>query len=147
MCYLKKRLTELGLLVPLLVVSTACQKTPEKLYPVTGTVTVGGQPLSGGTVQFEMLDKGKASGEVFTAAGAIEADGSYELSTFGKRGAPAGDHRVWVSPNFAALPDKLGVGVERMSPVPKKYMLPTTTDLSYTVTEGENQIDVEVPKR
>ena len=134
-------------LVPILFVTTACQKTPEKLYPVRGTVTVGGRPLPGGTVQFEMKDKGQASGEVFTAAGEIQADGSYELSTFGKPGAPAGEHRVWVSPNFAALPDKIGVSVERSSPVPTKYMLPTTSDLTYTVTEGDNSIDVEVPKR
>ena len=50
-----------------------------------------------------------------------------------------------MTPNLARQPDELGVSVERLSPVPKKYMLPTTTDLTYTVSEGDNQIDVEVP--
>ena len=136
---------EAVLTILFLGLSLGCGKTPEKLYPVQGTVTVRGKPLSGGTVQFEMKNKGEASGEVFTAAGEIGEDGTYQLSTFGKPGAPAGEHRVWVTPNLARQPDELGVSVERLSPVPKKYMLPTTTDLTYTVSEGDNQIDVEVP--
>ena len=50
-----------------------------------------------------------------------------------------------MTPNLARAPDKLGVSTEKLSPVPKKYMLPTTTDLSYTVEAGDNTIDVEVP--
>ena len=129
-----------------LCVLIGCSDTPERLYPVSGTVTIGGKPLNGGTVQFEMIEKGEKSGEVFTAAGEIDANGDYELTTFGEPGAPAGKHRVWVTPNLAAMPDKLGVGVERMSPIPKKYMMPTTTELEYTVEQGENSIDIEVPK-
>ena len=131
----------------ILCLSLGCSDTPESLYPVSGTVTIGGKPLNGGTVQFEMIEKGEKSGEVFTAAGEIDANGDYELSTFGEPGAPAGEHRVWVTPNLAAMPDKLGVGVERMSPIPKKYMMPTTTELEYTVEQSENSIDIEVPKR
>lgn len=124
-----------------------CGKTPEKLYPVQGTVTVGGQPLNGGTVQFEMLDKGSASGKVYTAAGEIGEDGHYELRTFDQPGAPAGEHRVWVTPYFAGMPDQLGVDNRRRSPVPRKYMMPTTTDLTFTVNEADNTIDVDVPDK
>ena len=127
------------------VLLLGCSETPEKLYPVSGVVTVRGEPLNGGTVQFEMKNKGETSGEVFTAAGEIGEDGSYELLTFGEPGAPAGEHRVWVTPNLARAPDKLGVSFEKLSPVPKKYMLPTTTDLSYTVEEDANEIDVVLP--
>ena len=132
--------------IALVATIAGCSKTPEKLYPVTGTVTVVGKPLSGGSIQFEMIEKGEASGKVYTSSGEIDENGKYELSTFGEPGAPAGEHRVWVSPNFAMMPDKLGIGVGRMSPVPKKYMVPTTTELMYTVTESDNTIDVEVPK-
>ena len=125
---------------------SGCSKTPEKLFPVSGVVSVGGKPLNGGTVQFEMIEVG-ASGKVYTSSGEINEDGSYELSTFGERGAPAGEHRVWVSPNLLLAPDKIGVGIDRTSPVPRKYMLPTTTSLSFTVTEGDNTIDVDVPKK
>lgn len=130
----------------LLVITVGCSKTPEKLFPVVGTVTVNGEPLNGGSVQFEMLEEGQASGKVYTSSGEIDENGRYALSTFGEAGAPAGEHRVWVSPNFARMPDKLGVGVQRMSPVPKKYMLPTTTTLTYSVSEAENVIDVDVPR-
>ena len=124
-----------------------CAKTPEKLFPVSGTVTVAGKPLQGGTVQFEMIEKGAASGKIFTSSGEVDEHGNFELITFGKPGAPAGQHRVWVTPNQLMMPDELGVGIDRTSPVPKKYMLPTTSDLKYTVSEGDNAIDVEVPKK
>ena len=121
-----------------------CSKTPEKLYPVNGTVSVAGKPMNGGTVQFEMIEKG-TSGKVYTSSGTIDEEGRYQLITFGKSGAPAGEHRVWVSPNFARMPDRLGVNPRRMSPIPKKYMLPTTTDLTFTVADEENTIDIDVP--
>ena len=107
-------------------------------------VSIGGKPLAGGTIQFEMIEIG-SSGKVYTSSSEIGGNGDYELITFGRLGAPAGEHRVWVTPNFLMMPDKLGVGVERISPIPKKYMLPTTTDLSYVVTAEDNTIDVDVP--
>jgi len=140
-----RKFSETSLLILFCVLLVGCGKTPEKLYPVSGVVTVGGEPLNGGSVQFEMKNKGEASGKVFTASGEIGEDGSYELLTFGKPGAPAGEHRVWVSPNLLHVPDKLGVSHEKLSRVPKKYRLPTTTDLTYTVEEDENEINVEVP--
>lgn len=128
------------------LMAVGCSKTPEKLFPVKGVVSVGGNPLNGGTVQFEMKDKGEATGKVYTSAGEINEDGSYELMTFGKRGAPAGDHRVWVSPNLAQMPDKLGINFERNSPIPKEFMTPIDSTLSYTVAEESNTINVEVPE-
>ena len=121
-----------------------CSKTPEKLYPVNGTVSVAGRPMNGGSVQFEMIEKG-TSGKVYTSAGTIDEEGRYELVTFGKSGAPAGEHRVWVNPNLTRMPDRLGVNPRRLSPIPKKYMLPTTTDLTFTVADEENTIDIDVP--
>ena len=44
-------------------------------------------------------------------------------------------------------PDRLGVGVERSSPIPRRYMLPTETDLTFTVAEEENVIDIDVPAK
>lgn len=134
-----------SLVVAVMLMFLGCSKTPEQLFPVKGTVTIAGTPLKGGTVQFEMMEKGTASGKVYTSSGEIDENGNFALSTFGKLGAPAGEHRVWVSPNVLAMPDKLGVSVERSSPVPKKYMMPTTTDLTFTVDEGENIIAVNVP--
>lgn len=146
---MRRQRMRLGCLVRcvlMLSVIGGCGKTPEKLYPVEGTVAVAGTLLESGTIQFEMTQPG-ASGKVYTATSQIQADGSYQLQTFGKLGAAAGEHRVWISPNFAAMPDKLGTDNVRASAIPKKYMVPTTTDLTYEVVEGANEIDILVPEK
>lgn len=132
-------------LLVLLVLAAGCARTPEKLFPVHGTVRVGGEPLRGGAIQFEMLERGK-SGKVYTSSGTVDQQGRYRLRTFDRDGAPAGRHRVWVVPNFATLPDQLGLGVDRISPIPKAYMDPTRTDLEFEVKEQENRIDVDIPQ-
>jgi hypothetical protein len=126
--------------------SCGCSKTPETLFPVSGTVSVGGKPLSGGTVKFEMSEKG-VSGKVYTSTGSVDDAGHYDLKTFGEAGAPAGTHRVWVVPNFARMPDEIGLGAGRLSPIPEKYMKPTTTELTYEVKAEDNSIDIEVPAK
>jgi hypothetical protein len=129
-----------------LLLAAGCGQTPEKLFPVSGTVTVGGQPMQAGTIQFEMVERGQ-SGKRYTSTGEIDEQGNYELTTFGRRGAPAGQHRVWVTPLFAHLPDELGTGIDRLTPIPDKYMMPTSTDLTFEVQPGDNRIDVDVPLR
>ena len=53
----------------LLLGAVGCGKTPEPLHPVSGVVTVKGKPLDGGTVQFEMKQKGDQSGQVLVSLG------------------------------------------------------------------------------
>lgn len=119
--------------------------TPEVLYPVAGTVRVGEQVLTGGgTIQFEMIDVGK-SGKRYTSASTIDEQGRFRLITFGKEGAPAGTHRVWVIPDFARMPDKIGVNPVALSPIPRKYMMPTTTDIEVEVKPDENDLEIEIP--
>jgi hypothetical protein len=142
--HLAEQARRLAASILVLTAGFGCSRTPEPLYPVTGTVQVGGQRMTSGTVQFEMIEVG-GSGKRYTSSSTIDSQGRFRLRTFDQDGAPAGRHRVWVVPNFAALPDKIGQGVDRISPVPRKYMLPTTTDLEYTVEEGENTIEVNVP--
>jgi len=91
-----------------------------------------------------MLEKGK-SGKIYTSAGYIDQAGRFKLRTFDRDGAPAGLHRAWVVPDFAAMDDKIGLGVDRMSPIPRKYMLPTTTDLTVEIKPQRNELQVEIP--
>lgn len=64
-----------------------------KPVPVKGSVLYKGKPLSGGSVRFEPEDGGRE------AAGNIEQDGSFTLTTFQSAdGAVAGKHRVAVDP-------------------------------------------------
>ena len=84
-----------------LVTLTGCGSGhPASTYPVTGRVVFSdGTPLStGGSVLWESVPDNP--GELpFNASGAIQADGTLELTTFEEgNGAVAGEHRVLVRP-------------------------------------------------
>ena len=64
-----------------------------ELGKVTGTITIGGKPLSGTIVVF-FPDNGRPS------RGRTDADGKYELTYIGNTpGAKIGHHRVEIAPN------------------------------------------------
>ena len=67
-----------------------------RLYSVRGKVTFpDGKPLTAGTVVFESQDEQNR----IVARGEVQADGSYELSTYKPGdGALAGKYRVLVAP-------------------------------------------------
>lgn len=77
-------------------------KTP-KLYPVKGTVTVNGTPLTRGSVSFRLQDPASGTWE---PAGTIAEDGTYTLYTNQKPGAPAGKYYVLVVATDAIDPNK-----------------------------------------
>jgi len=127
--------------------------TGPKTYPVSGTVTQGGKPLDGATIQFVLAD-GKGG-----AAGKTDSNGRYTLSTAKPGdGAVAGQYKVAISkfeqPAAAAggtsekdyVPPKEG----ETAPAPKnllpaKYASPNTSGLTATVKDsGENKIDFTV---
>jgi hypothetical protein len=64
------------------------------LVPVSGTVTLDGQPLKAGDVQFHPDGSEKQEMPI----GHVQ-DGKYELTTRGKKGAPAGRYKVVVLSN------------------------------------------------
>lgn len=85
-----------------------------KTVPVKGTVRLNGKPVTKGTVKFEPEVPGR------TATGAIQADGSFTLSTYATDdGAVPGPHRVAI----------VGAGPE----VPTRY-----------ATFASSRIEVEV---
>lgn len=92
-------------LVALLLAATGCSS--QKFYPVRGQIVFpDGKPvtgLEGGSVIFEGT---AADGKSFSAAGAIGADGRFELTTERPGdGAVAGKNRVMIQPQIVA-PDK-----------------------------------------
>jgi hypothetical protein len=108
-----------------------CGDSSNKLLPVSGKVTVDGQPLTTGSVSFKP-EKGSASSQ--EPGGDIEEDGTYRLFTAGKEGAPPGRYRVLVvavDPND--LKKKFPYG-KRTSYVNPKYSNPKTTDVVIEVT-------------
>ena len=68
-----------------------------KFVPVSGKVTLNGQPLAGATVSFQPI----AEGSVEAAAGSVgktDAQGEYTLTaSTGQGGAAVGKHRVMIS--------------------------------------------------
>ncbi len=64
-------------------------------FPVQGKVTLGGKPLRGGIVRFFPLDH---DGRKLNPRGVINSEGNYTVSSYGKKGAPAGKYRVTVDP-------------------------------------------------
>ncbi len=110
-----------------------------KTVPVTGKVTVAGQPLSGGLIKFHPIDDGsRPKGESGKQAWAeLQPDGTFRLTTYGDfDGAVVGQHRV-------ALPPAPGndTGVSYHS----KYTNPNETDLKLDVTaSGTNHFEIDL---
>src|ERR1700729_3502154 len=86
-------------LVPLILFGCAplflagCSPAP---VPVSGKVTVGGEPLKTGTVTFFAEAGNPTKAE---PRGKIKEDGTYEVQTDGKPGAPPGTYKVVVFAN------------------------------------------------
>jgi hypothetical protein len=130
----------------------------ERLGKVSGTVTVGGKPVPTGTIQF-IPAAGKA------AIASIEPDGTYTLTTHKPGdGALVGPHKVVIlatrvgpaSVVAATFEDELkpaGDSGKRLVPgkvewlVPERFSQLDTTDLTTTVTAGDNTINLDVPAK
>jgi hypothetical protein len=109
-----------------------CGDSSSKLVPVSGKVTVDGQPLTTGSVSFRP-EKGVSAQE---PGGEIDEDGTYTLYTDGKQGAPPGRYRVLVvavDPND--LKKKFPYG-KRTSFVNPKYSDLKKTDLVVEVKQS-----------
>jgi hypothetical protein len=119
-----------------------------RLYPVSGTVLVEGQPLTGvpqGSVSFHP-DKAQGNESMHLPTGKIQADGKYELLTGSKKGAPAGKYKVRVS----AFANKLEEGpVTPRYILDDKYYSAEKTDLIVEVVENPapGQYDLKVTKK
>ncbi len=106
---------------------------------VSGTVTLSGQPLSGGTIRFSADQK--------TPFGA-DLDGTGKFTI----GSPVltGTYKVTVYPPAigpSAGPDgkmRPAVPSAYKSNIPANYQTEQTTDMSQTVNEGENTFTIDL---
>jgi hypothetical protein len=119
-----------------------------RLYPVSGTVLVEGQPLTGvpqGSVSFHP-DATQGNQSLHIPTGKITPEGKYELVTGGKKGAPLGKYKVLVS----AFENRKEEG-----PVTPRYILDgkyyavERTDLTVEVVENPapGWYDLKVTKK
>lgn len=110
-------------------------------YAVHGKVTLDGQPVKRGFVRFDPTSPGKG----VAAEGEIQADGSYEARAFvGQRGTTPGDYKVYVA--AVARPQEGETNPQPLD-LPAKYQSAGTTDITKSVTAGENSIDIELTSK
>jgi hypothetical protein len=113
----------------ILVAIAGCGRPSYQLEtaPVTGKVTLDGQPLSSGYVTF-VVARGRAS------SGEIRPDGTFEMSTYEPGdGAQVGTHPVVITP---VPPDEYHSGPKPV-PVPERYTRSGTSGFTFEVKPGE----------
>jgi hypothetical protein len=105
---------------------------------VAGKVTLGGRPLTQGSVVFEDSAAG------ITAGASLQSDGSYTVKTFNRDGLPPGTYKVAVTPStFGDGETPLAVDPSSQAPspgsqIPQRYRSTATSPLCVTVKAGDN---------
>lgn len=121
----------IALLVAACLVSAGCGSSRDPNLPTTasasGKVTYKGQPVNTGTITLHPLGKGNP------AVGLLDANGNFELSTYGARdGAVIGQHKVTIE--IPPAPD--GMPGSATLSIPRAYTNRETTPLTVEVAEG-----------
>jgi hypothetical protein len=118
----------------LLLIGSGCGgKDKNAVRKVTGTVKYKGEKLVGGTVTFVGGENGKER------VSSIIQDGSYSIPN-----APAGEVKISIDgPTRSSDASK----AKEAPPVvlPAKYSDPAKSGLTYTVTDGTQTHDIELP--
>ena len=117
-----------------LAFSLGCGMSGTPTGQVSGTVQVRGKPLTKGTVNFLMKEKG------IGAEAPIDATGKYAFPT----PLEAGTYAVSVTPP-PAEPVRPGTRPPRVSQeIPAKFREPTSSGLTYTVKRGSNDYPIAI---
>jgi hypothetical protein len=136
---LTRRLRVAGFLLFLIGLSPlGCGERLPPLATVKGRVTVDKVILSSGQVSLVPVDP---ASKVPPSSGQIATDGTYEVFTGGKSGAPLGKYKIRVSPSMQN-PSKEG------PPFNAKYLDPNTSKLAFEVVENPaaDQYDLKLTK-
>jgi hypothetical protein len=130
----------------LLAAIAGCDSSsPGRLVPVQGQVLFDGQPLTAGSLVFKPnAEKGNAS--KFEPAATINADGTYQLFTAEREGAPLGWYKVSVVAQ--APPDEKNPYAATKSLIPARYAETTSSGLEIEVVDrpAEGAYDLKLSK-
>jgi len=108
---------------------------PKDVGGVSGTVTLGGQPLDGAMITFSPTKEGGSSG-----VGQTDSAGYYTLSySAGVKGAQQGENEVRITTFREAEPDGDPSQPAVPEKVPAKYNV--KTELKVEVKSGSNKLD------
>jgi hypothetical protein len=136
-----------GIIGSLLTLEGCGSKYPTTIQ-VQGKITYRGKPLEKGEVQFSPVNE-EASSLRRIAAGEIDSQGIYSLSTFTKGdGVLPGEYAVTITlPKRKSGIDGGDVAVKPESFIPEKYTMPNTTPLKASIAVDASevqQMDFEV---
>lgn len=145
-------------LVLLGVFLAGCSGGPEKpdLYPLTGVVTLDGEPLANANLTFIPVAGRMTGGPVAIAV--TDDAGRFEAQTAGEPGAAVGEYSVTVTASAGGGPVSVEVDsadyermmsgeqpVESTSPVPAVYSNAAESKLTATVAAGDkNDVTLEL---
>ena len=119
-----------------LAMHVGCGHSGPALAPVSGHVTLDGQPLFGARLVFQPDATGSPS------YGSTDRDGRYELGyKRGVKGAMIGSHTVRIQLDKEAASSN-GNAAQRPKSLPARYN--TKSDLRRAVEPGSNVIDFEL---
>jgi hypothetical protein len=108
--------------------AAGCAEKGPKLVPVAGKVMAGEEPVPFGSVQFR-ADTGRGNQSWEVPTGVIQPDGSFEIMTGSRKGAPLGWWKVLV------IGDNYTVEEPAKQLVPYRYPSVKETDLTVEVVE------------
>lgn len=121
-----------GLILLAALVGPGCGDGRPKRVPISGTVTIDGQPLKFGSVAF-VPQTGR------TAGGSLDSNGRYELSCYEKGdGAMVGDYKVAITGV-----ESLGEHAQRWH-APQKYRDAQQSGITATVDGPRDDLNFEI---
>ncbi|MEO2015701.1 MAG: carboxypeptidase-like regulatory domain-containing protein [Fuerstiella sp.] len=127
----------------ILLTSMGCGGGAAEDYPdmgrVSGTVTLGGSPVSGASIAFQPTEVGGRASSAMT-----DANGYYTLQySANMEGAKVGEHSVRISTYQPEGPGEDGELVDAVpETIPNQYN--TKSTLKQTVAQGSNTFDFEL---
>jgi hypothetical protein len=133
----------LGLTALVLTVAcTGCNRSPFDRVPVSGVVTLDGQPLAGGIVNFQPIVVGNGVNGGPGSTARTGPDGRYTLATIrGEPGAVVGKHRVKIYSFNAETAKRTGNGgAPERERVPPRYNYHSTLTFDVPVA-GTDKAD------
>ncbi len=138
------RVFRLALGLPFLLF-LGCGESGPKLNPVAGKISYDGKPLTRGTISLRP-EKASAKETSIEPYAEIKADGSFELKTGAKDGAPVGKYIVLVTATEEIDPKNASAAPKDL--IPRKYGDPQSPMLRLEVVEkpSPNQYDIVLKK-
>lgn len=121
----------------LVVLVSSCSQKGPRLYPVTGSVRINGEPAKDVNVMFTPVTPLEGVTEPLSPAAVTGEDGGFRLMSFKPGdGAPAGEYQVTISYPMSRFNKHLN-GIDRLR---GKFANPKTSGLTAKVEPGKNDL-------